>query len=585
MSLMSSAGRPRAPRRPASVSMFAVVAMLAVGTGHAQQRASAMPPGTGSISGRVMAGDTGRPLRNALVEIVIYGRSIDSLLSSRFAQATTDAQGKYTLDKLPAGVFRIAAQAPGYIRMQYGQLQPGPAGLANMPRTIDLADGQAFTTADFTLTHFNAIEGVVTDEFGDPAPNVSVQVSQVQFFGGLHLLTPVNASTDAGPARPTDDIGHFRIGGLPPGDYYVEALAGAFVDPNAAGGFAITYFPGTTEASAARLVTLAPGQDAKDVSFALTPAPMRLVAGTVVNGEGKPIGAADLTLLPAGTNGLQLRTSVRTATGPDGQFAFRNVPPGSYTLQTFDFGSRVSDAGNLGASPFGYLTFRVGEQVDTGHLTVRVPAPRALRGHITFETGTATPVPKPASVAVSAIQIEFESAPMGGGPAPFTVHDDWTFEVLAMSGLRTVMAAAPGWWLKSVTVDGKDVTDSPLDFREHDVTGVELVFTTRTTTLTATLSVPKDHAVADYTVLVFAADDTKWTPRSRYVTLLRPNQQSVFVTRGLPPGQYYAIPIGSLTANEWQDPDYLRARLTSGEATPFSLSEGESTTVPLTARR
>jgi hypothetical protein len=333
------------------------------------------------------------------------------------------------------------------------------------------------------------------------------------------------------------------------------------------------------------LVTLAPGQDAKDVSFALAPAPMALVAGRVVNGVGKPIGAADLTLLPAGTNGLQLRASVRTATGPDGQFAFRNVPPGRYTLQTFDFGARLSDAGNLGAAPFGYLTFRAGDQVDTGHLTVRVPAPRVLRGHITFETGAATPVPKPEAVAVSAIPVDFESAPMAGGPAPFTVHDDWTFEVLAMSGLRVVTARAPGWWLKSVTVDGKDVTDSPLDFREYDVTGVELVFTTRTTTLTASLAVPKDHTVSDYNVLVFAAEDTKWTARSRYVTLLRPNQRGAFTIQGLPPGQYYAVPVGALTGGEWQDPDYLRARLTSGEATPFSLSEGESQTVTLTARR
>ena len=573
--------------RHAGLPRLGLVATLATApVVAAQQRPSPMPPGTGSISGHVVAGDTGRPLRNALVEIVIYGAPPgDSLLSGRFGQATTDAQGKYTFDKLPAGVFRIAAQATGYIRMQYGQQQPGPVTTSNMAQTISLADGQAFTAADFTLAHFNAIEGVVTDEFGDPAPNISVQASQVQFAVGRRRLIPVVPSLDAGPARTTDDDGHFRIAGLPPGEYYVEALSGAFADPSATGGFAVTYFPGTTETSAARLVTLAPGQDAKDVSFALTPAPTVPVAGMVVDGEGKPISGANLELMPALTNGPQLMAIVRSGAGPDGQFAFRNVPPGSYTIQAFNVGVRLSDALNLGASPFGYLTFRAGEQVDTGHLVVRVPGSRALRGHVTFETGATTPVPKPAAVAVTAIQIEFESAPIGGGPAPFTVHDDWTFEVLAMSGWRTVRAFAPGWWLKSVTVDGQDVTDSPFDLREHDVTGVELVFTTRTTTLTATLAIPKDHVVADYTVLVFAADDTKWTVASRYVTILRPNQERAFVTRGLPPGQYYAIPVGALAGNEWQDPDYLRARLTSGEATPFSLSEGESRAVALTVVR
>lgn len=579
----------RTPLRTAGLfrlGLVATLATLAATPVLAQQRPSPMPPGTGSISGRVVAGDTGRPLRNALVEIVTYSPSMDGLfLSGRFAQATTDAQGKYTFDKLPAGVFRIAAQATGYIRMQYGQQQPGPAVTSNMAQTISLADGQTFAEADFHLAHFNAIEGVVTDEFGDPAPNISVQASQVQFAGGRRRLLPVNPSLDAGPARLTDDMGHFRIAGLPPGDYYVEALSGAFADPSATGGFAVTYFPGTTETSAARLVTLAPGQDAKDVSFALTPTPTQLVAGTVVDGEGKPAGAADLTLMPAVANGPQLMTTVRTVAGPDGQFAFRNVPPGLYTIQAFNFGARLSDAGNLGASPFGYLTFRAGEQLDTGHLTVRVPGPRALRGHITFETSSSTPLPKPTAVHVGGLAVDFESAPMAGGPAPSTVHDDWTFEVLAMSGLRTVRVTAAGWWLKSVILDGQDVTDTPLDFREHDVTGVELVFTTRVTTLTATLAVPKNHVVADYNVLVFAADDTKWTVFSRYVTILRPNQQGAFVIKALPPGQYYAIPVGALAGNEWQDPDYLHARLTSGEATPFSLSEGESKTVSLTVVR
>ena len=582
---MSSMSWTRKALRTARLCRLGLVATLVAAPVLAQQQApSAMPPGTGSISGRVSAADTSRPLRNALVEIVIYGPpSSDSLISNRFRQVTTDVQGQFTFDKLPPGRFQIAAQATSYIRMQYGQLQPGPLTNSNLPRTIDLADGQAFATADITLTHFNAIEGVVTDEFGDPAPNVSVQASQVQFVGGRRRLLPVNVSLDAGPARPTDDTGHFRIAGLPPGDYYVDALSGAFADPSASGGFAVTYFPGTTETSTARLVTLAPGQDAKDVSFTLTPAPTVPVAGTVMDGNSQPVSRATLMLMPAAASGPQLLAIVRNVAGPEGQFDFRNVPPGSYTIQAF--GAPVGSAGNLSAFAFGYLTFRAGEEVDTGHLVVRVPGPRALRGHITFETGAATPLPQPAAVRVSALQVDFESAPIGGGPAPSTVHDDWTFEVLAMSGLRKVMAAAPGWWLKSVNVNGQDVIDSPLDFREHDVTGVELVFTTRTTTLTATLTVPKDHSVSDYNVLVFGANDTTWTLWSRYMALLRPNQQGAFVVKGLPPGQYYAIPVGALTGGEWQDPDYLRARLTSGEATPFSLSEGESQTVTLTARR
>lgn len=47
-----------------------------------------------------------------------------------------------------------------------------------------------------------------------------------------------------------------------------------------------------------------------------------------------------------------------------------------------------------------------------------------------------------------------------------------------------------------------------------------------------------------------------------------------------------AATLSARAGNEWQDPDYLHARLTSGEAPPFfSLSEGESQAVALTVVR
>src|SRR5260221_6938958 len=68
------------------------------------QQVSPLPPGTASISGRVTADDTGKPLRGATVQIVIYEN-----ISARFPQVTTDAQGTFEFTGLPAGHFRLAA--------------------------------------------------------------------------------------------------------------------------------------------------------------------------------------------------------------------------------------------------------------------------------------------------------------------------------------------------------------------------------------------------------------------------------------------------------------------------------------------
>ena len=291
---------------------------------------SPMKEGTSTLSGRVTASDTGKPIRGATVEIVIYEN-----LSGRFRQVTTDADGKFEFAKLPAGEYQLASQARRYVRMQYGQLQPGPAGLLNPARRIVIADGQAFTTANFALSSFSAIEGVVVDEFGDPVPNVTMQVSQRQFAAGRWRLVPANSDPEIGPPTPTDDLGRFRVGGLAPGDYYVEALSGAFADPNAAGGFAITFFPGTSSPGSARAVRVTPGNDIANTSFSLAPVQMARVAGTVVDGEGRPMAGSTLMMMPSERAGTALTVIVRAVSGSDGGFTFRNVPPGAYTIQAF----------------------------------------------------------------------------------------------------------------------------------------------------------------------------------------------------------------------------------------------------------
>jgi len=132
-------------------------------------------------------------------------------------------------------------------------------------------------------------------------------------------------------------------------------------------------------------VRLTHGNDTTNISFALAPAKMARVSGTIVDGEGRPISGSTLMLMPSERSGTVLMVIIRATAGPDGRFAFRNVPPGSYTIQAF--GRPVGTGGNLGSYAFGYHTFLVdGRDLDT--LTVTVPAARTLRGRITFDGET-----------------------------------------------------------------------------------------------------------------------------------------------------------------------------------------------------
>ncbi len=537
-----------------------------------------MPPGTGSISGRVIGSDTGKPLKNAAVQITIYEN-----LSARFQSALTDADGHFELTNLPAGHFRIAASATNYLKIEYGQQRPGAPGLFNPSKAIELHDGDHMTTADFALLHARAIEGKVVDEFGDPVPNATVQVSQVQYAGGRRRMIPVGGS------KPTDDRGHFRCDSLVPGDYFVEALSGAFADPNAAGGFAVTFFPGTADITEAKPVTLAADRDLVSPPFALVPAPTTRVSGTIVDADGKPIPNATLMLVPSEKSNTSLVAMSRVGSGPDGSFSFRNVPAGAYTIQAF--GRLVSTAGNLGGAAFGWRTFRV-DAVDLNDVIIKIPEARTLRGHITFEGGGT--LPDPDNVFVSPRPVDFESSPMAGGPSPFKVHPDWTFEVLAMSGRRIIVAGVSspggpsvpsGWLLKRAMINGEDVTDKPLDFRDHDVDDIELFFSREASKVTGTVSDDTGKAVAEYNVVIFAEDPTKWGPWSRYVAFAQADAKATFVVVGLPPGSYLAVATGTLANGEWQDPEFLKSLAKSGGATPFVLGDNESKTLQLKMQR
>src|SRR5262245_18056450 len=129
---------------------------------HAQQPGPP-PAGTGVIRGRVVAADTGKPLRRGRITL----GSIDAPGPPR--TANTSADGRYEFNGLPAGRYGVRAARSGYLELRYGQRRPLEAA---MP--ITLSDGQAVELIDFALPRTSLIAGRITDEVGDPVAGATV---------------------------------------------------------------------------------------------------------------------------------------------------------------------------------------------------------------------------------------------------------------------------------------------------------------------------------------------------------------------------------------------------------------------------
>jgi hypothetical protein len=266
-----------------------------------------------------------------------------------------------------------------------------------------------------------------------------------------------------------------------------------------------------------------------------------------------------------------------TLAGTDGSFTFRNVPPGSYTIQSF--GKRLSDAGNLGASEFGWLPLAVGG-ANVADLIVTVGPGTALRGKVVFDDSGAPP-PKPTDLNVSPRPITFDSSPVGGGPPPSVTRADWTFEVSNLSGRRMVQVdvASPTWSLKELKRGNEDIADKPIDFDNGDVDDVQIVLTTRNPSIAGGVVDADGKVTGRYAVLIFAADQSKWAFPSRFIRLGRPSQDGGFKVTGLPPGDYLLVAVPAVNGSNWQDPEFLETLRPL--ATAVTLSEGDAKTIDL----
>ena len=80
-------------------------------------------------------------------------------------------------------------------------------------------------------------------------------------------------------------------------------------------------------------------------------------------------------------------------------------------------------------------------------------------------------------------------------------------------------------------------------------------------------------AVTRYSIVVFPADRTLWTPDSRRVRMTQPATDGTFAVSGLPPGDYAIAAADNIEASDLADASVLTELLLS--AYKVSLTNGQ----------
>ena len=136
-----------------------------------------------------------------------------------------------------------------------------------------------------------------------------------------------------------------------------------------------------------------------------------------------------------------------------------------------------------------------------------------------------------------------------------------------------------GWGVKSIVINGADVTDGKVALAGNQEAEAVIVLTNRLTRVTGTVIASGQPVKAE--VVVFAADSAKWSYPSRFVGTASADEKGRFRISGLSPSErYLAVAVDYLDDGEHYDPEFLERM--RGTAIEFSLDEMESRAVELT---
>jgi protocatechuate 3,4-dioxygenase beta subunit len=474
--------------------------------------------GTATLTVQVVAGDTGAPVRGARVSV--FG--MPAAPQRAPAQGApgpaasppwrvqmlerTDQAGIAAFTSLPAARYSIAV-AP-------------PAAFVTPPSVpLVLATDGASTNALVRLDRGGVLTGRVLDEDGAPVTGASVSAYWRQTAAGV--VRPVQR----GLTRSTDDLGQFRIWGLPPGDYFVKATFsdyGSGAPVHARVGPLPTFYPGVAAFDRATTAAVKALQETGGVDFRLVRGGLGSVTGRATDSSGDPLASVgqanpSVTLVPrnptpaAGNYYLSLR--------PDGTFTIGAVAPGDYYL--------IATRG----SPFAPGRVQEGAFVpvsvngDDAAANIQTNLGATVSGRVVIEAAQTGDRPRAPSAFTGSASMQVRVVPatynrlgdLFASVPPAVVHPDGTFKVFGVRGPAHLLVSG-GQALKAMTRGGRDISGQPLELVGTErVDDVVLVLTQETGSIEGVVNNERGQPMSEAPVLVFFDDPARWSPQSPFV--------------------------------------------------------------------
>jgi hypothetical protein len=505
--------------------------------------------------------------------------------------------------------------------------------------TIAVAADQWVSDRQIRLWRLGSITGRVLDERGEPVVGVAVRgFSTARVAGHAQFVgTDVVATDDRGEYRLANLMpGRYAVSVLSVQSTVLDTTPEAtqrraipaidvdgthrlaisnFATPpppssTAPRAYPAQFYPGTPALSNALLIELAYGTSRRGVDFLLQPVPAVRVSGHL-EGAGDASSLL-LRLMPAGSEQLGFGSeAATTVVRRDGSFTFLNVPSGEYTLLAQAvFGALTSGNGesslpdapgfssSVGQAPMGSAVPGLTYSSHTGN--VRMWGRARVAVGASDVTDLVVPmhpavtvrgrVVMPASQSWQRLSAVIGAQPANGDPslgliATFiSVSGDTPFSLEGL-GRGTYLIGLPSYIAQyvsvaSVTSAGREIRDTGLDTSAgRDIDDVVITLTESVTSIQGTVH---GDGVAGAAVIVFPVDRARWVDYGFDPLLIKSkaaDNDGVFLLKGLPEGEYFAVAVDRSQHDAWTNPKFLEAA--SAVATRISLRWGDKKAIDL----
>ncbi len=234
------------------------------------------PEEPATIEGSVANQLTGEPVKKVRISL----QSLDHPKQAPLSVASL-ADGTFAFSSVSAGRYLLSAKLVGYDPQTYQSTKHGS--------TVTVQPGQTLRDFVLKLTPLAVINGLVTDDDGDPLLGVQVEVLRSVFLGGRRQLLPI------GQAR-TNDLGEYRIAEIAPALYYLRAKQ-EHASANTGDWSGIVYYPNADRITSAMPLAIAAGAKLQSLNLRLRQLPSVSISGRVRAGNQAASGGTVMLMM------------------------------------------------------------------------------------------------------------------------------------------------------------------------------------------------------------------------------------------------------------------------------------------------